>query len=124
MAQVAAVAKLTAAEGKGEELKAVITDLVEAVLVANSAPFQDTGLTQAEALAAATTKFRVVHLAHLGDELYKIADVRNELQALKDAGFSVVTIEREGSHYDDPGAGGLPGTDADIRSYLIKQIDP
>jgi quinol monooxygenase YgiN len=31
MAQVAAVAKLTAAEGKGEELKAVITDLVEAV---------------------------------------------------------------------------------------------
>src|SRR3954467_1789611 len=31
MAQVAAVAKLTAAEGKGEELKAVINDLVEAV---------------------------------------------------------------------------------------------
>ena len=31
MAQVAAVAKLTAAEGKGEELKAVISDLVEAV---------------------------------------------------------------------------------------------
>ena len=31
MAQVAAVAKLTAAEGKGDELKAVITDLVESV---------------------------------------------------------------------------------------------
>ena len=31
MAQVAAVAKLTAAEGKGEELKAVIADLVAAV---------------------------------------------------------------------------------------------
>jgi quinol monooxygenase YgiN len=31
MAQVAAVAKLTAAEGKGDELAAVIGDLVEAV---------------------------------------------------------------------------------------------
>src|SRR3954453_10626831 len=31
MAQVAAIAKLTAAEGKGEELKAVIADLVAAV---------------------------------------------------------------------------------------------
>src|SRR4051794_9077397 len=31
MAQVAAIAKLTAADGKGEELKAVIADLVAAV---------------------------------------------------------------------------------------------
>jgi quinol monooxygenase YgiN len=31
MTQVAAVARLTAAEGKAEELKAVITDLVDAV---------------------------------------------------------------------------------------------
>lgn len=31
MAQMAAVAKLTAAEGKGEELKSVIADLVKAV---------------------------------------------------------------------------------------------
>ena len=31
MAQVAAVAKLTAAEGKGDELKAVISELVESV---------------------------------------------------------------------------------------------
>ena len=31
MAQVAVVAKLTAADGKGEELKAVIADLVKAV---------------------------------------------------------------------------------------------
>jgi hypothetical protein len=65
-----------------------------------------------------------VHLAHLGDTTYPIATVRSELAALQAAGFPVTSIEREGSHYDEPGAGGLPGTDADIKTYLLPQVDP
>jgi len=90
---------------------------IEAVLVANSAPFEDTGLSAAEAIAAATTKFRVVHLAHVGDDAYPIDDVREELQILVDNAFPVTKIERPGSHYD-------ANTDADIRADLLPHVDP
>lgn len=96
---------------------------IDAVLAANTSPFRDTGLTRAEALAAATTKFRVEHLAHTGDTVYPIATVRSELQALVDAGFRVTSVERPGTHYDEPGPG-VPGTDADIRAYLLPKVDP
>ena len=97
--------------------------LIDGVLVSNSSPFKDTGLTSAQALAAATTKFRVVHLAHTEDTTYPIATVRSELQQLTDAGFTVEAIERPGTHYDSPGPG-VPGTDADIRTYLLPKVDP
>ena len=96
---------------------------IDGVLVANSAPFQDTGLTAQQALDAATTTFRVVHLAHLDDGAYPIGSVRTELQVLSSNGFAVTSIERPGTHYDDPGPG-IPGTDADIRTYLLPQVDP
>ncbi len=90
---------------------------IEAVLVANSAPFKDTGLTQEQALAAADTKFRVVHLAHLRDRVYPIETVRSELLALSGNGFAVTKIERDGFHYDG-------STDAHIRADLLSQVDP
>ena len=54
---------------------------IEAVLAANTAPFQDTGVTPA-------------------------------------------VLPRPGDHYNDPGQNGLPGTDADITTYLLPQVDP
>lgn len=90
---------------------------IEAVLIANSAPFDDTGLSSDQAIAAATTKFRVVHLAHLADDAYPIDDVRSELQILIDNAFPVTKIELPGGHYDD-------NTDADIRTHLLPQVDP
>ena len=91
---------------------------IEAVLVANSAPFDDTGLSSEEAIAAAgSSKFRVVHLAHLGDGVYPIEDVREELQILVDHAFPVTKIERPGAHYDH-------NTDANIRADLLSQVDP
>lgn len=42
------------------------------LIIENSSPFRDTESTQAESLAAATTKLRIVHLAHLQDATYPI----------------------------------------------------
>lgn len=96
---------------------------IEAVLVSNSSPFQDTGLTPA-VLPSVSHKFRVVHLAHLSDEAYPIANVRADLQGLIDNEFPVTSVERPGGHYNEPGENGLPGTDADIREVLLPQVDP
>lgn len=65
----------------------------------------------------------MVHLAHLQDDVYPIGTVQSELQTLIDNGFPVTSIERSRSHYDEPGPG-VPGTDADIRNYLLPQVDP
>ncbi len=90
------------------------------VLATNTSPFRDTGASQSDSLAAATWKFNVYHLAHIGDTTYPIAGVRAEFQALVDAGYPAVKVEVEGNHYDD--AGEFPGTDADIRSYLLPRL--
>jgi predicted esterase len=96
------------------------------VLAENTAPFRDTGSTQADSLAAATRKFNVVHLAHLQDDVYPIGQVRAEINAMKAAGFPVTLIERTGTHYDDPGANvdgqAVPGTDADLINLLLPHI--
>ena len=92
------------------------------VLAENTAPFRDTGASQQESLAAATTKFNVVHLAHTEDDTYPIDTVRKEIGAMKDAGFPVKLVERKGSHFDEPG-NGLPGTDADVQKYLLPHLD-
>lgn len=95
------------------------------VLVANSTPFRDTGLTQQQALdfGAQFKKVPVVHLAHTEDDTYPIATVRSELQVLSTNGWAVTSIERPGTHYDEPSAG-VPGTDKDIQTYLLPQVDP
>jgi len=90
---------------------------IDAVLVANSAPFRDTGLSEAQTLAAATTKFRVAHLAHTEDDVYPIGTVEAELKVLSYNGFPVQKIELPGLHYD-------ANTDADIRTHLLPQVDP
>jgi hypothetical protein len=97
------------------------------VLAENTAPFRDTGSSQADSLAAATTKFNVVHLAHLQDDTYPIAQVRAETDAMKAAGFPITRVEAVGTHFDEPGAvvagQAVPGTDADLRSLLLPHID-
>jgi hypothetical protein len=97
------------------------------VLAENTSPFRDTGSTQAASLAAATVKFHVVHLAHLQDTTYPIAGVRGETQAMVAAGFPLTRIEVDGGHYDEPGAiengHPVPGTDADVATYLLPHID-
>ena len=70
------------------------------VLAINTAPFQDTGSTQAQSLAAAAWKFNVLHVAHLSDDAYPIEGVRNEIDAMKAAGFPVTYVERAGGHYE------------------------
>ena len=97
------------------------------ILVANSSPFRDTGSSQSASLAAATTKFHVVHLAHLQDTTYPIAGVRTETNAMTAAGFPLQRVEVDGGHYDDAGAiengHAVPGTTADIATYLLPHID-
>jgi predicted esterase len=86
------------------------------LLIENSAPFRDTESTQAESLAAATTKLHIVHLAHTGDAEYPIAMVREETEAVKAAGFPIELIERPGTHFDSH-------TDSDLIEVLLPFID-
>ena len=86
------------------------------VLAENTAPFKDTGSTQAQSLAAAYWKFHVVHLAHTEDGTYDIDLVRQETGALRAAGFPVTLVERPGAHYD-------VNTDPDLADYLLPHLD-
>ncbi len=96
------------------------------LLVVDSTPFRDTGSSQADSLAAASTKFNVVHLAHLQDTTYPIATVRTETEAMKSAGFPLQRIEAQGEHYNNPGDNvngqTVPGTDADIQNRLLPHM--
>jgi hypothetical protein len=87
-----------------------------ALLIENSAPFRDTESTQAESLGAATTKLHIAHLAHAEDEVYELAEVESELNAVKAAGFPVSLKVRPGTHSD-------ANTDEDLRTYLLPKID-
>lgn len=91
------------------------------VIAENTSPFRDTGSNAAQSLGAAAWRFPVYHLAHLQDDVYPIAGVRQEVQAMQAAGHQVNLIERPGGHYDDPGPG-VPGTDADLRTYLLPAL--
>ena len=87
------------------------------VIAENTAPFRDTGSTQANSLKAATWKLPVVHLAHLSDTTYPIATVRKETDALTAAGFPMVRIERAGTHADKDTD--TSGTVFDRRAFLL-----
>lgn len=96
-------------------------NLFAGVLAVNTTPFRDTGSSQADSIAAASWKFHVVHLAHIQDTTYPIDVVESETDAMISAGFPLARIEREGTHYD--AAGVVPGTTADIQTYLLPHID-
>lgn len=100
---------------------------IAGVLAENTSPFRDTGLSGDAALAGASAKLHVVHLAHLQDDAYPIAGVRQETDAMVAAGFPLTRVEVNGSHYDNPGdvvAGmQVPGTDPDVATYLLPRID-
>ena len=97
------------------------------LLAENTSPFRDTGSSQSASLAAATWKFPVVHLAHRQDTVYPLAGVEAETAAMTAAGFPLTLVERDGGHYDDPGdvenGHAVPGTDADLRTYLLPALD-
>jgi predicted esterase len=94
---------------------------IAGLLAENTSPFRDTGSSQADSLAAASWKFNVVHLAHTEDEVYPIAGVRDETDAMKAAGFPITRIERPGTHYDADA--GDTGTDHDLRTLLLPHLD-
>jgi len=86
------------------------------LLIENSAPFRDTEESEAQLLAAATTKFPIVHLAHEEDQIYKLAEVEPEIEAVRAAGFPVELIERPGGHSDSH-------TEPDLIELLLPHID-
>jgi hypothetical protein len=90
------------------------------LLAENTSPFRDTGSSQQASLAAAAWKFNVVHLAHTEDDTYPLAGVREETDAMKDAGFPLTRIERPGTHYDDSDADS--GTDYDLQTLLLPHL--
>ncbi len=49
-------------------------------------------------IAGAAWKFPIVHFAATGDGSFSITKVRQDWQKLKDAGFTVETIEKPGDH--------------------------
>jgi predicted esterase len=75
-------------------------NLIAGLLIENSAPFEGTGLSAQKAIGDAAWKFPVVQLAHLEDQNYKIAQVREELAQMEAAGFPIDLIERPGPHSD------------------------
>ena len=97
------------------------------ILVADTSPYRDTGLTQAASLAAVSWKFNVVHLAHLQDTVYPISGVRAETASMQIAGYPITILERTGNHYDPANANVngqiVPGTDADIRTLLLPYLN-
>lgn len=86
------------------------------LIIENSSPFRDTQSTQAESLAAATTKFHIVHLAHAEDETYPLAGVESEINAVKAAGFPTELIVKPGTHSDG-------NTDKDLQKLLVPYIE-
>lgn len=86
------------------------------LLIENSSPFRDTESTQAESLAAATTKFHIAHLAHTGDTEYPLAGVEAEIEAVENAGFPVTFIPKPGGHADSH-------TDPDLQEELLPLIE-
>lgn len=86
------------------------------LIIENSSPFRDTESTQAESLAAATTKFHIVHLAHTEDEAYPLSGVQSETNAVKAAGFPLELKVKPGTHSD-------AHTDSDLQELLVPYIE-
>jgi dienelactone hydrolase len=91
------------------------------ILAENTGPFYGTGSSQADSIAAAAWKLNVVHLAHTGDTTYPIATIRNEMAALKAAGFPATLLEQAGTHWDSDTTSS--GTNHDLRTYLLPFLD-
>lgn len=89
------------------------------VLAENTQPF--TTESSAAAIGASAWKFNIVHLAHTQDNTFLINNVKADVNTLKNAGFPVTLVERQGNHWDDAGA--LPGTAADLQTYLLPRLN-
>ena len=97
------------------------SSLFAGLLVENSDPFSDTGVTPASLMASASWKIRVAHLAHLNDTEYPITGVRANVNTLIANGFPVTLIEKSGTHYDPDS--GASGTSYDMIHFLLPFVD-
>jgi pimeloyl-ACP methyl ester carboxylesterase len=91
------------------------------LIAENTTPFGDTGSSQTSSIAAAGWKLNVAQLAHVSDTTYPITQVRNETDALRNAGFPMTRIERPGTHWDPDTTSS--GTNYDLRTYLLRYVD-
>lgn len=92
-----------------------------AILIENSDPYRDTGVTEAVAIASAQWKINIIHLCHLSDGTYPITQVRAHLADFAAAGFPVTKIEKAGTHYDPDS--GMTGTDYDRVHFLMPYLE-
>jgi len=95
------------------------SSIISGALFENTGP-SGTAFTDAD---AATKKVDIVHLAHLSDTTYPIANVRTNMTTLRNKGLNVVLIEKPGTHYDAGAtydtAGSTPG---DLRAFLLPYL--
>lgn len=96
-------------------------DKFAGAIVENTSPFRDTPSKQDQSLATAAWKFNVAHIAHLQDNTYPIAGVRNETEAMKAAGFPLIRIEKNGTHFDEDTD--TSGTNHDLITFGLPFIN-
>jgi predicted esterase len=93
---------------------------IAGVLSENTAPFAHIGVTTEQAIAAATFRFHVVHLAHTEDDTYTTPIVQTDIDSLVNAGFPTELISRPGNHWDNDV--GSTGTVYDMKKYLLPYL--
>ncbi len=91
------------------------------ILVENSDPFMDAGVSSGALMAAASWKINIAHVAHVQDGVYPIATVRSSFATLAANGFPATLIEKQGSHYDPDN--GTTGTNYDLIHSLLPYLD-
>lgn len=85
--------------------------------------FENTGPSTLALTASQTAawKLNIVHLAHVGDTTYPITKIRTNMTTLKNNGFPVTLIEKEGTHWDNDN--GAFGTQYDLRTFLLPYLN-
>ncbi len=91
------------------------------ILVENSDPFMDTGVSSGALMAAASWKINIAHVAHVQDGTYPIGTVRSSFATLSANSFPATLIEKPGSHYDPDN--GTTGTNYDLIHSLLPYLD-
>lgn len=93
---------------------------IAGVISENTAPFANIGVSTGQAIAAATFKFRVVHLHHTEDNAYTTAIVEPDITALQNAGFPTTYLTRPGNHWDNDTP--TTGTNHDLKTILLPYL--
>jgi len=91
------------------------------ILVENSDPFMDAGLTSGALMASASWKINIAHVAHIQDGVYPIGTVRSSFATLAANSFPATLIKKPGTHYDPDN--GTTGTNYDLIHSLLPYLD-